>query len=255
MAPWRKRVDALCSDRSVRKERESSSLSGATSGVSPPWSRGRVVRQGPAKPRTPVQIRARSLGTGALVGARPPVPLASQAPTHAAVAQLVEQRSPKPQGRGSSPRRRAGRPAELDRRRGYAAEWDGPHRTVNPDSWTAAGSIPAVPTVGPGRGFRSARRPEQRREVAQSEARRLREPEVAGSRPAFPTWGWVAQCGRASVSYSEGRGFEPRPKLCKLWPRKRMVALLWGSSSRWESACVACRRSRVRSPPSPRMAL
>jgi hypothetical protein len=150
-----------------------------------------------------------------LVSAHPPVPSAPQAPTHAAVAQLVEQRSPKPQGRGSSPRRRAGRPEELDRRRGYAAEWEGPHRTVNPDSWSAAGSIPAVPTVGPGRGFRFARRPEQRREVAQLEARRLREPEVAGSRPAFPTWGWVAQCGRASVSYSEGRGFEPRPNLSR----------------------------------------
>jgi hypothetical protein len=77
----------------------------------------------------------------------------------------------------------------LNRRRGSAAEWDGSHRTVNPDSWSAAGSIPAVPTVGSGRRFCFVWRPEQRREVA--------------------------QCGRASVSYSEGRGFEPRPNLSR----------------------------------------
>lgn len=68
---------------------------------------------------------------------------------------------------------------------------------------------------GPRTGFRPVWRPEQRREVAQLEARRLRKPEVAGSSPVFPTGGWVAQCGRASVSYSEGRGFDPRPNLLR----------------------------------------
>jgi hypothetical protein len=94
-------------------------------------------------------------------------------------------------------------------------EWDGPHRTVNPDSWSAAGSIPAVPTAGHERSGRPARRPKQRREVAQLEARRHRKPEVAGSIPAFPTQGWVAQWGRASVLYSEGRGFDSRPNLLR----------------------------------------
>src|ERR687884_589657 len=35
------------------------------------------------------------------------------------------------------------------------------------------------------------------------------------AKPRIPTGGWVAQPGRASVSYSEGRGFDPRPNL--LW--------------------------------------
>jgi hypothetical protein len=51
--------------------------------------------------------------------------------------------------------------------------------------------------------------------VAQLVARRHRKPEVAGSNPAFPASGWVAQSGRASVSYSEGRGFDPRPNLSR----------------------------------------
>ena len=39
--------------------------------------------------------------------------------------------------------------------------------------------------------------------------------EARGSNPLIPTGGWVAQCGRASVSYSEGSGFDPRPNLLR----------------------------------------
>jgi hypothetical protein len=51
---------------------------------------------------------------------------------------------------GPIPSCRAGLPVDLERRSGYAAEWDGPHRAVNPDSKSAVGSIPTVPTEATG---------------------------------------------------------------------------------------------------------
>jgi hypothetical protein len=111
---------------------------------------------------------------------------------------------------GPIPSCRAGLPADRERRLGYAAEWDGPHRIVNPDSESVRGSIPTVPTDATGRIGGG-----EYREVAQRGARRHRKPEVAGSSPVFPTGGRVAPLGRASVSYSEGSGFDPRPDLSR----------------------------------------
>lgn len=167
-------VDALRSDRSVRKEHESSSLSGATSGraidgrtlscrgrcrrcdpgrprsgsglvesgiwhgTTGHWSsgldaglssrRGRIVTAMPCFGRKPSLVAWPSgeaadcnpVHPGSTPGATswdgrvgwcaPAGPVGPQAQANAAVAQLVERRSPKPQVWGSSPRRRAGSP-------------------------------------------------------------------------------------------------------------------------------------------------
>jgi hypothetical protein len=47
---------------------------------------------------------------------------------------VAEQRLPNPRIEGSIPSCRVGLPADPKRRQGHAAEWDGPHLTVNSDS-------------------------------------------------------------------------------------------------------------------------
>jgi hypothetical protein len=101
--------------------------------------------------------------------------------------------------------------ADLDRRSGCAAEWDGPHRIVDPDSWSPAGSIPAVPTAGPG--FRLLGQPEQHRDIAQVGRAPLSGGGGQRFESSYPYWRLGSSIWQSVCFVLRSRGFDPRPNL------------------------------------------